>query len=195
MTCAQLPDRAQKHRSFRRFSHPQDSPPALARPAARAYLGAMSDDRPFWETKTLSQMTEAEWESLCDGCGLCCLVRLEDEATGEVIPTRLHCRLFDPDACRCRDYENRRQHVPDCIKLKPGNIDDLFWMPKSCAYRRLHEGRGLARWHPLLSGDPQSVHAAGVSVRGQTVSELALEDIEDAIDFEAPDLLAERGDD
>lgn len=149
--------------------------------------------KPFWETKSLAAMTVAEWESLCDGCGLCCLVRFEDEISGEVIPTRVHCRLFDPDHCRCSDYANRKAKVPDCIKLTPHNIDDLEWMPKSCAYRRLHEGRGLAWWHPLVSGDPESVHRAGVSVRGQTISETILADPEDAIEFEAPDLLNERG--
>ncbi|MET0295703.1 MAG: YcgN family cysteine cluster protein [Phenylobacterium sp.] len=150
--------------------------------------------RPFWETKRLDQMTVPEWEALCDGCGLCCLVRFEDEDTGEVIPTRVHCRLFDPDQCRCADYANRKQHVPDCIKLTPYNIEALEWMPKSCAYRRLHEGRPLASWHPLITGDPQSVHEAGVSVRGQTVSETTLGEIEDALDFAAYDLLEERGD-
>jgi uncharacterized cysteine cluster protein YcgN (CxxCxxCC family) len=147
----------------------------------------------FWETKTLRQMTQGEWESLCDGCGLCCLIRFEDEDTGEIIPTRVACRLFDADLCRCSDYANRKKHVPDCIKLTPGNIEDLEWMPKSCAYRRLHEGRGLADWHPLISGDPESVHRAGVSIRGQTISEASLDDPDDAVDFEAPDLLAERG--
>ena len=151
--------------------------------------------RPFWEVKSLSEMSPAEWESLCDGCGLCCLVRFEDEDTGDVIPTRVHCRLFDADLCRCRDYENRKAHVPDCIKLSPGNIEDLAWMPRSCAYRRLHEGKPLPRWHPLVTGDPQSVHRAGVSVRGQTVSESALGCAEDALDFEAPDLARDRSDD
>ena len=151
--------------------------------------------RPFWETKTLEQMTAAEWESLCDGCGLCCLVRFEDEETGEIIPTRVHCKLFDPDRCRCTDYDNRKAHVPDCIKLTPGNVDALGWMPRSCAYRRLNEGKPLPRWHPLITGDPQSVHAAGVSVRGQTVSELCFDDPEDALDFEAPDLSVDRSDD
>ncbi len=153
----------------------------------------MPPEKPFWQTKTLREMTPAEWESLCDGCGLCCLVRFEDEDTGEVIPTRVHCQLFDPLACRCTNYENRKQHVPDCIQLRPGNIEALEWMPKSCAYRRLHEGRGLADWHPLVSGDPESVHRAGVSIRGQTVSETSLASPEDALDFEAPDLIAERG--
>jgi uncharacterized protein len=151
--------------------------------------------KPFWEAKPLRQMTVAEWESLCDGCGLCCLIRFEDERTGEVVPTRVSCRLFDTERCRCTDYANRKAKVPDCIKLTPGNIDALEWMPKSCAYRRVNEGRGLAWWHPLVSGDPESVHAAGVSVRGQTISETALADPEDAIDFEALDWIRERGED
>ena len=150
--------------------------------------------KPFWEAKRLDQLTTGEWESLCDGCGLCCLVRFEDEISGEVVPTRVHCRLFDSERCRCTDYANRKAKVPDCIKLTPGNIEDLQWMPKSCAYRRLSEGRPLAWWHPLVSGDPESVHAAGVSIRGQTISEAVLGDPEDALEFEAPDLLAERGD-
>jgi hypothetical protein len=149
--------------------------------------------KPFWQTKRLEQMTAQEWESLCDGCGLCCLVRYEDEATGEVVPTRVACRLFDDQRCTCRDYANRKAHVPDCIKLTPWNIEALEWMPRSCAYRRLYEGRGLASWHPLVSGDPESVHRAGVSIRGQTISEDTLADPDDALDFEAPDLLEERG--
>ena len=151
--------------------------------------------KPFWETKTLSQMSDAEWESLCDGCGLCCLIRFEDEFTGEITPTRVSCRLLDHNLCRCKDYENRKLHVPDCIKLTPGNIEALEWMPRSCAYRRLYEGRSLPSWHPLLTGDPESVHRAGVSIRGQTISEASLADPDDALDFEAPDLLRDRGDD
>lgn len=142
----------------------------------------------FWKTKRLEEMTAAEWESLCDGCGRCCLVRFEDEETGEVIPTRIHCRLFDPDTCRCSNYAQRKKIVPDCIKLTPGNIEALTWMPPSCAYRRIYEGRDLAWWHPLVSGDPETVHTAGVSMRGQTVSESALDDVEDALDFPAPEL-------
>lgn len=149
--------------------------------------------RPFWRTKRLGEMTPAEWESLCDGCGLCCLVRFEDEESGDIIPTRVHCRLFNPETCRCNDYANRKATVPDCIKLTPGNIEALQWMPKSCAYRRIHEGRDLAAWHPLISGDPESVHRAGVSVRGQTFSEAELDDPEDALDYAAGDLLVERG--
>jgi uncharacterized cysteine cluster protein YcgN (CxxCxxCC family) len=149
--------------------------------------------RPFWRTKTLEQMTASEWESLCDGCGLCCLVRFEDEESELVVPTRVHCKLFDPCACACTDYADRTQHVPDCIKLTPGNIEALGWMPLSCAYRRLHEGRDLAAWHPLVSGDRQSVHRAGVSVRGQTISEEVLAEPEDALEFAAWDLMEERG--
>ncbi|WKL59022.1 YcgN family cysteine cluster protein [Asticcacaulis sp. ZE23SCel15] len=150
--------------------------------------------KPFWETKTLSEMNRTEWESLCDGCGLCCLVRFEDEDTGEVIPTRVHCKLFNPDRCTCTDYANRKKYVPDCIKLTPHNIEALEWMPKSCAYRRLHEGKDLPRWHPLITGDPDSTHKAGVSIRGQTVSETAFADIEDAIDFMAMEWAEDRSD-
>ncbi|MDP1599291.1 YcgN family cysteine cluster protein [Phenylobacterium sp.] len=151
--------------------------------------------RPFWETKSLEEMTPREWESLCDGCGLCCLIRFEDEDTGEIIPTRVHCRLFDSESCACSNYAQRKRHVPDCIKLTPQNVDTLQWMPLSCAYRRVNEGRGLADWHPLISGDPESVHRAGVSIRGETVSEESLADPDDAIQYAAWDLLEERGDD
>ena len=155
----------------------------------------MDVTKPFWETKTLAQMSAQEWESLCDGCGLCCLVRFEDEDTGEIIPTRVHCKLFDSAACACNDYVNRKAHVPDCVKLTPGNIERLGWMPFSCAYRRLHEGKPLPRWHPLITGDPESVHAAGVSIRHQTVSEETLAYPEQAIEFEAFELLRDKSDD
>ncbi|MEQ3707844.1 MAG: YcgN family cysteine cluster protein [Tateyamaria sp.] len=138
----------------------------------------------FWETKSLDQMSEAEWEALCDGCGKCCLNKLEDEDSGEVALTRVACRLLDDATCRCAQYEIRHQFVPDCIVLKPSNIEShLYWMPQTCAYRLLHEGRGLADWHPLISGTAETVHAAGVSMRGRTVSEfeVADEDWEDHI--------------
>jgi len=148
----------------------------------------------FWQTKSLTEMTVAEWESLCDGCGLCCLVRFEDEVTGEVVPTRVACKLFDAERCRCTDYADRERHVPDCIKLTPGNVSTLKWMPPSCAYRRLDEGKSLPRWHPLITGDPATVHAAGVSVRGQTISETCLDDPEDALDFVVREWLIDRSD-
>lgn len=147
---------------------------------------------PFWKTKRLDEMSATEWESLCDGCGRCCLVRFEDEETGEVVPTRISCKLFDADTCRCANYARRKKIVPDCIKLTPGNIEALTWMPPSCAYRRLHEGRHLAAWHPLVSGDPESVHRAGISMRGKTINEEALEEIEDAMDFPAPELMGDE---
>ena len=150
--------------------------------------------KPFWETKTLEQMNEQEWESLCDGCGLCCLIRFEDEETMEVIPTRVHCKLFDPETCACSDYANRKKTVPDCIKLTPHNIEALEWMPLSCAYRRLHEGKALPKWHHLITGDRESVHKAGVSIRGQTISELSLSEPEEALDFAAWDLSEDRSD-
>lgn len=148
---------------------------------------------PYWETKTLAEMSPAEWEGVCDGCGLCCVIRFEDEDTGEVVPTRVHCKLFDPQVCTCSDYANRAAQVPDCIKLTPNNIEALKWMPKSCGYRRLNEGRPLAGWHHLISGSRETVHTAGVSVRGQTISELSLAQPEDALDFEAPEWMLERG--
>ena len=154
--------------------------------------GNDAETAPFWERKRLHEMSAREWESLCDGCGLCCLIRFEDEESGEIIPTRVSCRLFDGEACACKDYANRKQHVPDCIKLTPWVIEDLQWMPRSCAYRRLHEGKPLPVWHPLLTGDRESVHEAGVSIRGQTISEAALDDPEDALDFPAHDLLVDR---
>lgn len=149
---------------------------------------------PFWRTKKLHEMTRAEWESLCDGCGLCCLVRFEDEDTGEIIPTRVHCRLFDNDRCRCSRYAERQKHVPDCVSLTPENVPKLAWIPLSCAYRRLAEGKDLPAWHPLVTGDPMSVHAARVSIRLQTFSEDELDQEEDALDEAAPEWLADRSD-
>lgn len=126
----------------------------------------------FWERKPLRKLSQPEWEALCDGCGRCCLNKLEDEETAEVALTRVACRLLDDTTCRCAHYDNRHQFVPDCIVLRPDNLDEhAYWMPATCAYRLLWQGKPLYDWHPLISGSPDSVHAAGISVRGQTLSE------------------------
>jgi uncharacterized cysteine cluster protein YcgN (CxxCxxCC family) len=132
---------------------------------------AVPKSRPFWKTKTLAQMTRAEWESLCDGCGRCCLHKLRDEDTDEISYTNVSCRLLDLGTCQCRDYQHRQQIIPDCVTLTPENLPDIDWLPPSCAYRRLNEGKSLAWWHPLVSGDPDSVHKAGMSVRARAIDE------------------------
>ncbi len=129
----------------------------------------------FWERKPLADLSRKEWEALCDGCGKCCLNKLEDDETGDVALTRIACRLLDDGTCRCSHYDIRHQFVPDCIVLTPDNLDShIYWMPATCAYRLLHEGRPLYDWHPLISGSAQSVHDAGVSVQGWTVPEFEI---------------------
>ncbi|MBC7155498.1 MAG: YcgN family cysteine cluster protein [Rhodobacteraceae bacterium] len=138
----------------------------------------------FWERVPLKNLAPREWEALCDGCGKCCLNKLEDADTGEVAFTRIGCRLLDGETCRCGQYAIRKQIVPECVVLTPKNIAEIaYWMPATCAYRRLYEGKPLPEWHPLITGDPDSVHRAGASVRGWTVPEyeVAEEDWEDHI--------------
>lgn len=137
---------------------------------------------PFWKTKSLEEMTISEWESLCDGCGLCCLNKLEDWDTGEVVFTCVGCRLLDGETARCRSYENRQAIVEDCIQLTPHEVRTITWLPPTCGYRLVRDGEDLKWWHPLVSGDPETVHRAGISVRGRTVEEEGI-DVEDYEDY------------
>lgn len=130
-----------------------------------------ADETPFWKRKTLEEMTASEWESLCDGCGRCCLLKLEDEDTGAIHLTRLACSLLDHATCRCGDYPNRHTLMPDCVAIDPEKVRTLPWLPETCGYRLVAEGRELFWWHPLVSDSPDTVHEAGISVRGWTRSE------------------------
>lgn len=139
--------------------------------------------KPFWKTLTLEQMTREQWESLCDGCARCCLHKLEDEDTGEIHTTNVVCSLLDSGRCRCTRYRDRSRLVADCLVLDPATIHSLDWLPETCAYRLIRDGEDLPDWHPLVSGDRESVHDAGVSVRGWSVSEeqVAPDDLQDHI--------------
>jgi len=125
---------------------------------------------PFWKTKTLDEMTEEEWDSLCDGCGICCLEKLEDHVTGAIEYTSIACEYLDTRSCRCRIYEKRDFINSDCIRLNPEKVKQIYWLPDTCAYRYISEGRDLQWWHPLVSGNPNTVHKAGISVRFRAVS-------------------------
>jgi uncharacterized protein len=124
----------------------------------------------FWETVPLGEMTSAEWEALCDGCGKCCMSKLIDDDTDEIYYTTVACRLFDADTCRCSDYANRFRQVPDCVQLTPENVHTIPWLPKTCAYRLIAKGQPLYDWHPLVSGDPDSVHKASMSMLGRVTA-------------------------
>ena len=125
----------------------------------------------FWKTKPLAAMSRDEWESVCDGCGKCCVHKLEDEDTGELLPTNVACRLLDRRSGQCSDYRNRKAHVPECVRLTPAKLETLDWLPSSCAYLLVHRGHDLPGWHHLVAGDRDAIHRAGMSVRGWTVSE------------------------
>lgn len=151
------------------------------------------DPRPFWQTKSLDDMSASEWEQLCDGCGRCCLVKLEDEDTSDIYLTRLACGLLDLKTCRCRDYASRHEKMPDCISITPEKVRTLGWLPPTCGYRRVEEGKDLLWWHPLISGTPETVHEAGISVRKLARSEVGIKPgwiphyiIDDFVDDEAP---------
>ena len=139
---------------------------------SRRKRDAEADAKPledgYWRKKTLTEMSEREWEALCDNCGKCCVISLEDADTGELHLTDVSCKLFDSKKCQCGDYENRKQYVPDCVKLTPKNVAKLDWLPRTCAYRLVSEGKDLYWWHPLVSGDVNTVHTARASVRGKT---------------------------
>lgn len=146
-----------------KFSRMSDAPNAINRDGLR--------DR-FWEKVPLKNLAPKEWEALCDGCGKCCLNKLEDPDTNEVAFTRVACRLLDGESCHCGQYDIRLQFVPECVQLSPQNISKIaYWMPETCAYRLIYDGKALYDWHPLISGSNETVHAAGESVRGWTVPE------------------------
>ncbi|MEA3326566.1 MAG: YcgN family cysteine cluster protein [Chloroflexota bacterium] len=131
----------------------------------------MKENLAFWQVKSLSKMTYEEWEMLCDGCAKCCLHKIEDQDGGKVYFTNIACRLLDCQTCRCQDYDQRTKLIPDCVSLTPARIYELQWLPESCAYRRLAEGRGLAWWHPLVSGDLDTVRQANISVCDRVIPE------------------------
>lgn len=125
----------------------------------------------FWKKQPLSSLSQEQWESLCDGCAQCCLVKLEDEDSGDIFRTTVSCHLLDTDSCQCRDYEHRFESVSECVQVTLDKPEQFQWMPETCAYRLLYEGKDLMSWHPLVSGSANSVHKAGVSVKAFALSE------------------------
>jgi len=133
----------------------------------------------FWAHKSLANMSRSEWESLCDGCGKCCLHKLQDEDTDELVFTSISCEHLNLETCRCQVYRERTKYVPDCLSLRSDHLDTLLWLPSTCAYRLLHEGKPLPEWHPLVCGDTQALHVQHISVRGKAISEAELGKDED----------------
>lgn len=150
----------------------QDTPPAVL---GRGVRSLAEGGAPFWRTTPLAALSPEQWEALCDGCGKCCLLKLQDDdedgQPGEVHATNVACRLLDRHSCRCSDYAERWDSVPDCVQLFPAAIRRTPWLPPTCAYRLLDEGHDLPEWHPLVTGDPESIHRAGKSVRGRCIDE------------------------
>ncbi len=136
--------------------------------------------KPFWKTTSLDDMTEEQWESLCDGCGKCCVYKMEDD-DDVLYQTDVACRYFDQQSCRCSQYPKRFELVPDCIQVTPEAARNFEWLPNTCAYKLLAKGRDLPKWHPLVSGDPESVHKANRSARGKVVLETESGDLEDHV--------------
>ena len=140
--------------------------------------------KPFWESKQLADITDEEWESLCDGCGKCCLFKFQDEDTDEMFFTHVACKLFDASTCRCSSYDTRFKSVPECADIRKFTAKEFHWLPERCTYRLLFEGKKLKPWHPLISGDPNSVHSADISMQNRVINEVDadLDNLEDYID-------------
>lgn len=161
--------------------------PSLDATSKAGAISVMSRDSrkieevPFWKQKSLEELSRSEWESLCDGCGKCCLHKIEDFDTGEIVATRVACKLLDITSCQCSDYKNRKKHVSDCQILTPKKVRRLTWLPSTCAYRLIDEGKELPSWHPLRTGHAHSVHKAGMSVRGKVIRERENMDLEDFV--------------
>ncbi|MFW7377332.1 MAG: YcgN family cysteine cluster protein [Oligoflexus sp.] len=136
---------------------------------------------PFWKTKTLDTLSPHEWESLCDGCGKCCMNKIEDEDTGEISFTNVACKLFDAKQCRCQNYNKRRKFVPECQILTPKKVRSLAWLPGTCAYRLLAEGKDLPEWHHLVSGSRTMIHKVGASMKHRVISEKYVKNLEDHV--------------
>ncbi len=176
-----MPRERQKSIPARRGGKPVAEPKPLKSKDVKPTPAKSKEAAPFWETKTLSEMTKREWESLCDGCGKCCLHKYEYEDTGEIDHTNVACRYLDLNKCNCTQYKRRHELVDDCIALSAKMVGNLSWLPVTCAYRRLDEGKTLPKWHPLITGDPDSVRRAGISVGGKIISEDDVDDPEDYI--------------